>query len=129
MLFALELRKRLACGLLKSSSHPRRIGIREIRPLDHENVDSLRSWINPCLGAVRSPVAEGTRREHGRDALRLADDAPAEAPAIAFGEAGFEACGLDRGHELDGLGLEVALAAKLAAAQDHLAKACVIGGG
>src|SRR5439155_15662711 len=56
-------------------------------------------------------------------------DAPAHAPAVASGEAGFKAPGLDRAHELDGLRLEVALAVKLAAAQDHLAKARVIGGG
>src|SRR5262249_46213985 len=93
------------------------------------NVDSRRSWINPCLGAVGAAVAKGARGEHGGDALRRADNAPAQAPAVAVREAGLEAAGLDGGHELDGLRLEVTLAVQLAAAQAHWAKAGVIGGG
>src|SRR5579871_904634 len=104
------IRKRSGRGLLKSSSHLRRIGIREIRPLNHENVDSLRFWIDPCLSPVGSAMAKRAGGKHRRDALGLVDDAPAEAPAVARGKARFEAGGLDRRHELDGLGLEIAFA-------------------
>ena len=47
-------------------------------------------------------MAKGSGREHGSHALRLADNAPAQAPAVARGEAGLQAARLDRGHQLDG---------------------------
>src|ERR1022692_404771 len=64
---------------------PSRIGIGEIRALDHENVDSLRCWINPCLSAVGASVTKGARGKHGGDALRLADDAPTPGPGPSPG--------------------------------------------
>src|SRR5258708_3333817 len=60
-LLAFQIRKRGARRLLKASSHLRRIGIREVRALDHENVDALRAGINPCLGAIGAAVAERAR--------------------------------------------------------------------
>ena len=44
--------------------------------------------IDPALGAEGAAVAERAGREHCGDALRFADDAPAQSPAVAGREAG-----------------------------------------
>src|SRR6185312_1991199 len=74
-------------------------------------------------------VAEAAGGEQRGDALRFADDAEAEAPAVAGGEARLELTRLDRAHLADRLGLEIALAVKLAVVEQHLAEAGVVEGG
>ena len=59
----------------------------------------------------------------------MSDDAPAEGPGVAVGEAGFEVGGGGGGHELDGFGFEEAFAVEGAFVEDHLSEAGVVGGG
>ena len=73
-------------------------------------------------------MPERAGRQDGGDPLRLADHAAAQAPAIALGEAGLQVAGLDRAHQLDGLGRQVLPAAERAAVEEHPAEAAVIPG-
>src|SRR5262249_19882130 len=73
---------------------------------------------------------EGAGREHAADALRIADDAPAEAPAVAGRETGDDVAGLDVGHLADAGGGDDALAVEFPAVEDGLIEAVeVVGSG
>lgn len=47
---------------LKSAAHLGGVGIREIRALDHQDVDDLFHGINPCLRTVSATMAAGAGR-------------------------------------------------------------------
>ena len=71
-------------------------------------------------------MAEGSDGERGTDALRFADDTPAEAPGVSGSEAGDEVAALHAGHLADGFLFEIAFPAGLAAAEDHLGELRVV---
>src|SRR5262249_54754189 len=76
--------------LLKLATDFGGVGVGKVRPLDHQKVDPLFRRVDPRLGAIGTAVAKRARRELGRQTLWLADDAPAQAPAIAGREASRE---------------------------------------
>src|SRR3954470_20498786 len=65
ILLPLRIRQNPGRRLQKSSPHVRAIRVGKIRTLDHEHVDALRSWIDPCLGAEGSAVAKRAGGKRG----------------------------------------------------------------
>ena len=97
------------CGFLERPADCAPVRVCDVRALDHQDINPLFPWVEPCLGAIGSAVAEGTGRKRGSYPLRCTDYAPAEPPAVSRREAGFQVARLECGHQLNGLWLQVCL--------------------
>src|SRR5882724_9908164 len=55
--------------LLEIASHNTSVAVRKIRTLHHQDIANTLDWINPRLGAPRSPMAKCAWRKHCRYAF------------------------------------------------------------
>ncbi len=78
--------------------------VAEVGPLDHQHLRDAGFRIDPRLRAVRPAVAVRARRQRRGEALRLANDAEAEAPRVARREARLYIAAEDRCHLFHRLG-------------------------
>src|SRR5438094_9862389 len=92
---------RVDSGLLKDLSGIAGVGIGKVAALHHEDVSDAFGRIDPRLRAIEAAVAERAGREHSGDALRLADHAYRQRPAVAGRDSGLEFAGVSRREQLD----------------------------
>src|SRR6185369_7235476 len=96
------------------------VAVAEVTALDHQDANQLLLRVDPALRPPGTAVTKRARRKHLGHALRFADDAPAEAPTVAGGEASDKILRLNASHLLDGGFGNDAFAVEFAAVQDHL---------
>src|SRR6202034_3556193 len=126
-------------GLLKGAANAGSVAVAKIGALHHEHVGHSARRIHPRLRSPRAAVAIGAGRKHGRNSrVRSAQDACPNSPTVVFSilaifrgleKTGGQVAGLDGGEKRHGRRAEITPALSLAAAEEHLAEAGIIGAG